>query len=59
MEGRGAANGKLTSRNALSAQDEAGALTSLERVGQHPQPEFALLSGTRTDGNDEIADLSR
>jgi RNA-directed DNA polymerase len=34
MEGKGAANGKLASRNALSAQDEAGALTFLERVGQ-------------------------
>ena len=34
MEGRRAANGKLASRNALRAQDRAGALTSLERVGQ-------------------------
>jgi RNA-directed DNA polymerase len=34
MEGKGTANGKPASRNALSAQDEAGALTYLERVGQ-------------------------
>jgi group II intron reverse transcriptase/maturase len=34
MEGKGAADGKLAPRNALSAQDEAGALTVLERVGQ-------------------------
>ena len=34
MEGRDAANGKPASRNALSAQDEEGALTFLERVGQ-------------------------
>jgi RNA-directed DNA polymerase len=34
MEGRRAANGKPAPRNALRAQDRAGALTSLERVGQ-------------------------
>ena len=34
MEGRDAANGKLAPRNALRAQDRAGALTDLERVGQ-------------------------
>jgi RNA-directed DNA polymerase len=34
MEGRRAANGKPASRNALRAQDRAGALTNLERVGQ-------------------------
>jgi group II intron reverse transcriptase/maturase len=34
MEGKRAANGKLAPRNALRAQDRAGALTDLERVGQ-------------------------
>src|SRR5215203_6897860 len=34
MEGRGAANGKSALRNAPSAQDEKGALTYLERIGQ-------------------------
>lgn len=34
MEGRDATNGKLAPRNALRAQDRAGALTDLERVGQ-------------------------
>src|SRR5262249_34912293 len=34
MEGKGAANGKPAPRNALRAQDRAGALTALERVGQ-------------------------
>jgi RNA-directed DNA polymerase len=37
MEGRGVANGKPALRNALSAQDEAGALTFLERVGQRAE----------------------
>jgi RNA-directed DNA polymerase len=34
MEGRRAANGKPASRNALRAQDRAGAPTAVERVGQ-------------------------
>ncbi|WP_437624173.1 group II intron reverse transcriptase/maturase [Sorangium sp. So ce1151] len=34
MEGKRAANGKLAPRNALRAQDRAGALTAMERVGQ-------------------------
>jgi RNA-directed DNA polymerase len=39
IEERGAANGKPAPRNALSAQDEAGALTFLERVGQRATKE--------------------
>jgi retron-type reverse transcriptase len=34
MEGKRAANGKLAPRNALRAQDRAGAPTCMERVGQ-------------------------
>ncbi|WP_394834418.1 group II intron reverse transcriptase/maturase [Pendulispora rubella] len=34
MEGRCATNGKFASRNAPRTQDRAGALTSLERIGQ-------------------------
>jgi hypothetical protein len=49
MEGRRAANGKLAPRNALRAQDRAGALTALERVGQRAKERkgerFANLLG--------------
>ena len=45
MEGRRAANGKPASRNALRAQDRAGALTIVERVGQRAKER----KGTRFD----------
>jgi RNA-directed DNA polymerase len=47
MEGRTEAKGKSATRNALSAQDEAGALTYLERIGRRakdkPKEQFTNL----------------
>ena len=46
MEGRVAAEGKSTARNALSAQDEDSALTFLQRIGQRAKekPEEQLTN---------------
>ena len=54
MEGRDAANGKPVPRNAPSAQDEAGALTFLERVGQRVRDNKEERFNNRPDNNNDL-----